>query len=119
MNGRMNTPLTSQLLFAVAAFLGAIGQYLYKSGADRATGGVLSYLLNARLTGGVVCYVVVMVLFVAAFKRGGALSTLYPIYASTFIWAVLISRVAYGTPVKPVAIAGMFLLVGGMYLLGK
>jgi hypothetical protein len=105
MNGRMNTPLTSQLLFAVAAFLGAIGQYLYKSGADRATGGVLSYLLNARLTGGVVCYVVVMVLFVAAFKRGGALSTLYPIYASTFIWAVLISRVAYGTPVKPVAIA--------------
>ncbi len=27
-----------------------------------------------------------MVLFVAAFKRGGSLAVLYPIYASTFIW---------------------------------
>ncbi len=79
------TPLSSIVMFLIAALLGAAGQYLYKSGADRASGAVASYLLNARLWGGVICYVAVMVLFVAAFRRGGQLSVLYPLYASTFI----------------------------------
>jgi hypothetical protein len=104
--------------FLVAALLGALGQYLYKSGADRAGGGVLSYLLNARLLGGVACYVAVMALFVAGFRRGGALSVLYPLYASTFIWGALIALWAYGTPIRPVNVAGMTLLVLGMYLMG-
>jgi hypothetical protein len=32
-----------------------------------------------------------MTLFVAAFRKGGALTLLYPIYASTFIWAALLA----------------------------
>ncbi len=115
----MDTPAISIFLFALAAVFGAVGQYLYKSGADQATGSLSSYLLNLRLLGGVACYVAVMVLFVAAFKRGGALATLYPIYASTFIWAALIAVWAYGTPIKPVNVGGMLLLVGGMYLMGR
>ena len=59
------------------------------------------------------------VLFVAAFKRGGKLTVLYPIYASTFIWAAVISLVAYGTPIRPLNIVGMALLVAGMFLMGK
>lgn len=115
----MKTPAVSILLFLLAALLGAVGQFLYKSGAERAGGSALSYLLNVRLLGGVACYVAVMVLFVAAFKRGGALTTLYPVYASTFVFAALIAWWAYGTPIKPVNIGGMLLLVSGMYLLGK
>ncbi|HKQ46889.1 MAG TPA: hypothetical protein VJZ71_02330 [Phycisphaerae bacterium] len=115
----MATPASSILYFAIAAILGALGQYLYKSGADQASGAIGSYLFNLRLAGGVLCYVAVMVLFVAAFKRGGALATLYPIYASTFIWAAVIARAAYGTPIKPANIGGMILLVGGMYLMGR
>jgi multidrug transporter EmrE-like cation transporter len=106
-------------MFAFAALLGAVGQYLYKSGAERAGGSVASYLVNARLLGGVVCYVGVMVLFVAAFKRGGSMTVLYPLYASTFVWAAVIGLVAYGTPIKPVHVAGMALLVAGMYLMGR
>ena len=41
-----------------------------------------------------------MVLFVAAFKRGGAMSVLYPIYASTFIWAALIAWLAFHEPIR-------------------
>lgn len=115
----MSTPITSVVLFAIAAFMGALGQFLYKSGADRASGGIVSYLVNARLLGGVVCYIAVMVLFVAAFKRGGFLTVLYPIYASTFIWAAVIARFAYQTPIQPVNMAGMLLLVVGMYLMGR
>jgi hypothetical protein len=114
----METPLSSVAFFLVAAVLGALGQYLYKSGADEAEGGVWSYLLNLRLLGGVVCYVAVMVLFVAAFKQGGSLTVLYPLYATTFIWAAVIALLAYETPIRPVNVAGMALLVVGMYLMG-
>lgn len=115
----MKTPLISIIMFLVAAALGALGQFLYKSGADQASGGISSYLLNPRLLGGVGCYIAVMVLFVAAFKKGGELNVLYPIYASTFIWGALIALWAYGAEIKPVNIGGMALLVGGMYLMGK
>lgn len=90
-----STPVSSVVLFIVAAILGAVGQFLYKAGADLATGGPITYIANLRIIGGVICYTAVMVLFVAAFKRGGSLAVLYPIYASTFIWAALIARVAY------------------------
>jgi len=114
----MKTPLSSIVLFALAAVLGAAGQFLYKTGAGRITSSPWSFF-NLWLLGGVVCYIAVMVIFVAAFKRGGELSVLYPIYASTFIWAALISLFAYGTQIKSVNVAGMALLVAGMYLMGK
>ncbi len=106
------------MFFFIAAIFGAIGQYLYKEGAE-SSGSIASYLTNPKLLGGVFCYLAVMVLFVAAFKKGGALTVLYPIYASTFIWAALIAMLAYGTPIKPINIAGMVLIMGGMYLMGK
>jgi multidrug transporter EmrE-like cation transporter len=115
----MTTPAISIVFFLAAALLGALGQYLYKSGADLATGTVASYIVNPRLLGGVICYVAVMVLFVAAFKKGGSLTVLYPIYATTFIWAALLALLVYETPIKAVNVAGMGLLVIGMYLMGK
>ena len=115
----MHTPVSSVGLFLAAALLGAWGQFLYKSGAERATGGLSSYLLNPRILGGVICYVAVMVLFVTAFKRGGELTVLYPVYASTFIWAALIAVCAYGTPIRPINVLGMACVVVGMFLMGR
>jgi len=60
-----------------------------------------------------------MVLFVAAFKRGGALSVLYPVYATTFIFAALIAWWAFGTPIKAPNLLGMALLIAGMYFMGR
>lgn len=106
-------------MFIVAALVGAVGQFLYKTGADASDGSLRGYLLNGRIALGVLCYVAVMVLFVAAFKKGGELAVLYPLYASTFIWGALIALLAFGTPIRPVNIAGMALLIAGMYLMGK
>jgi hypothetical protein len=113
------TPISSVLMFLCAATLGALGSYLYKSGADAADGTLAGYLANPRLLAGVVCYVAVMVLFVAAFRRGGALAVLYPTYASTFIFGALIARWAYGTPITGANAMGMLLLIAGMYLMGR
>lgn len=114
----MNTPVASILMFLAASLIGAAGQFLYKSGAESAGGSVVSYLLNVRILAGVLCYVAVMILFVAAFKKGGELSVLYPIYATTFIWAALIGLAAYGTPISFVNVLGMVLVVAGMLLMG-
>ena len=115
----MNTPFTSIVFFLIASFLGALGQYLYKSGADSADNSLLSYLANYRILLGVGCYAGVMMLFVAAFRKGGSLTVLYPIYATTFIWAAVIALWAYGTPIKSVNIIGMAVLILGMYLMGR
>ncbi|MEM6312873.1 MAG: hypothetical protein AAF743_02250 [Planctomycetota bacterium] len=114
----MRAQVIPVLLFAVAALAGAVGQLLYKRGADAAGGSVASYF-NLPILAGVVCYVSVMVLFVAAFKRGGEPAVLYPVYASTFVWAALISWWLGGPAVRPVHVAGMLCLVAGMYLMGR
>jgi multidrug transporter EmrE-like cation transporter len=113
------TPTVSIVMFCIAALLGAVGQYLYKSGAGTSDGTAAGYLLNWRILIGVTCYIAVMILFVAAFRVGGELSVLYPIYASTFIWGALIGLWAYGSPISVVNIAGMALLILGMYLMGR
>ncbi|MCX7017291.1 MAG: hypothetical protein NTW86_32805 [Candidatus Sumerlaeota bacterium] len=114
----MKTPAISVFMFLLASLFGALGQFLYKSGAERADHGLWSCLANLRILGGVACYVLVMALFVGAFRKGGALSVLYPVYATTFIWAALIGLWVYGVPIRPVNVAGMILLVGGMFLMG-
>lgn len=105
--------------FVIAAFLGAIGQFLYKTGATKTDASLGSFLLNPFIWLGVICYISVMVLFLCAFKKGGSLTVLYPIYATTFIWASLIAYYAFGTPIKLINIVGMLILILGMYLLGK
>lgn len=114
------TPMMSIVLFVIAAIAGAVGQFLYKSGAEMAArSAAWTGYFNWRIALGVLCYTAVMVLFVAAFRRGGSLAVLYPIYASTFIWAALIGWWAYGEPIRPVNVAGMLVLVLGMYLMGR
>lgn len=113
------TPPLSIALFAVAAFVGALGQLLYKTGADRLDGTAAGVLLNAPLLGGIACYIAVMGLFVAAYRIGGSPAVLYPVYASTFAWAAVLVWMGGGAPIRPVHVAGMALLVGGMFLLGR
>ena len=115
----MKTSPAAVVLFAIAAFVGALGQFLYKSGAEKAEASLCGYFLNIRLLGGVICYIAVMVLFVAAFKRGGALTVLYPIYASTFIWAAVMAWFIYDQPIRAANVGGMILLLAGMYLMGR
>ena len=114
-----NTPVASVVMFVVASFFGALGQYLYKTGVASSAEGLLSHLTNPRIIGGIICYGIVMILFVSAFKRGGSRAVLYPAYATTFIWGALISHYAFGTEIKLINIAGMATMVLGMFLMGQ
>lgn len=112
------TPMISVYCVLIASILGALGQYLFKAGTDRSTVGPLMFLLSPWALTGMLCYVLVMFLFTYAFRQGGTVTVLYPIYATTFIWAAVIARVIYHHPIRPVHILGMILLLGGRYLMG-
>lgn len=113
----LKTPVLSIVFVAIASLLGAVGQFLFKSATETGKG-FPALLLNPRILAGLACYLTVMVLFVDAFKRGGSVTVLYPVYASTFIWAAVIGWLVYQQPILPVHVAGMALLVAGMFLMG-
>lgn len=72
----------------IAAIIGAVGQYLYKLGGQKI--GVVPINQNWQILVGVCLFCLVMVLLILSFKLGGRLSTTYPMYATTFVWATLI-----------------------------
>lgn len=113
------TPLLSIFFFLLASALGALGQFLYRAGSQTLSSGISGYFMNWRLLGGIACYIAVMILFVQAFKRGGSVRVLYPIYATTFIWAALISRFTLGSPIRAPHVLGMLLLLAGIYMMSS
>jgi len=107
------------LLFTFAAFLGALGQYFYKTGAEQCGGNIVLWFSNYRILIGILCYVAIMFLFLLAFRMGGALTVLYPVYATTFIWALLIGAFLLGERVSLINIIGALLIICGIYLIAK
>jgi drug/metabolite transporter (DMT)-like permease len=97
-----------------ASVLGAVGPHLFKAGADRARSGVLALFASPWVWAGMACYVLVMLLFTFAFRRGGTVAVLYPLYATTFVWAALIGVWLGGPPIRAVNVLGMVLLVAGV-----
>ena len=116
----METPFKSIMLFLIASVIGAIGQFLYKEGAPNATGkNLMSFIANWRILIAVVCYIGVMVLFVAAFRIGGEMTVLYPMYASTFVWALLIGVLFLKEPLSIYKLCGVAMIMGGMFLIAR
>lgn len=106
-------------MFLVASVLGAVGQYLYKEGAQTIGRGLAPWLLNWRILAGVICYLVVTLFFISAFRAGGELTVLYPLYASTFIWALLMGVLLLGESISVAKLLGIVLIIGGMALIAR
>ena len=112
------TPLSAIGCVLAASVLGAAGQFLFKTASERASGGVIKFFFNPWVIAGMCCYLAVMGLFNVAFRKGGTVPVLYPVYASTFIWAALMALALYHDPIRPINVVGMALLVLGMLLMG-
>jgi multidrug transporter EmrE-like cation transporter len=112
------TPAIAILCVLLASLLGAAGQFLFKLAADRGGAATFGFLFTPWAIAGVVCYFTVMLLFSFAFRRGGTVTVLYPIYASTFIWAAVMAWAFYNQPIRPIHVAGMVLLIVGMLCMG-
>jgi len=112
------TPLVALVCVLAASLLGAAGQFLFKAAAHRGGPSPLGFLATPWAFAGLACYVAVMMLFSYAFRRGGTVTVLYPLYASTFLWAALMAWAIYGQPIRLIHVAGMALVVVGMVCMG-
>lgn len=102
------------ILNLVAAVVGAAGQALYQVGGLQL--GSVPLWKNVPLFLGMILFCAVMVLFVVAFKMGGKLSVVYPIYATTFVWGTLIAVYFRGESISAMQIAGLVVIIAGVSL---
>lgn len=77
------------LLSLVAAFFGAWAQFFYKNAAAKLFS--VHIIKNYHLYFGLISFFVVLVLFMTAFRLGGRMLVIYPVYATTYIWNGIIA----------------------------
>lgn len=100
------------ILNLIAAVVGAVGQWLYKMGANQL--GHIPLFKNWQLFVGMILFCLVMGLFIFAFKLGGRLSVVYPVYATTFVWGMLIAINIDHEPWAKTQVLGVGLVVLGV-----
>lgn len=99
-----------------AAVLGALGQWMYKSGSQSlAAGAGVSW----KLLAGVLLFCGVMVCFVMAYKAGGKISVVYPFYATTFIWGAVIAVAIEKEPFQWGAVLGTAVIILGLVIIAQ
>jgi drug/metabolite transporter (DMT)-like permease len=100
----------------IAAVLGAAANWLYKKAALRFF--EIPVWKNLPFFLGILCFVLVLVLFIAAFRNGGRLLVVYPAYATTYIWALVLASVVEREPISPWQIGGILSIILGVCMIG-
>lgn len=112
----------SFLLMLLCTVFGATAQILIKTGANGAPSDpvqiLVSMLTNPYLFIGYSCYAVSTVLMTLALRHA-ELSMLYPVLALTFVWVAILSVVVFQEQMGPLRLAGIFLVVAGVAVLGR
>ena len=121
----MRTPIANMLLVLLAAFVGSFGAVFLKSGAAELRKGWLNLVFsedppffNWRLASGVSLYLLSSYFFVLGIRPPGELSVLYPMVSLGYIFTLLWSRIFFHEPLTRVKIAGLFIIVAGVFFVG-
>lgn len=94
------------------------GQILYKFGANNLSFSFFSILTNIPLIAGVACYGVGLIFLLLAL-RGGELTVLYPIIATSYVWVSLASPFFFSTDyMTQMKWGGVFIIILGVSLIG-
>jgi len=109
----MNTQSWTIGLVFFCAFLGAIGQLLFKLGSTSVSFNLFSWITNIKVIGGMLLYAVSAVLFIIALKHGN-LSVLYPLIATSYIWVAIFSVKFLGEPFSLAKWIGIALIIAGV-----
>ncbi len=110
----MKTKIWAIMLILFIACSNAFALYFIKRGTEDFS---IAMLYSWQLYLGLGLMVFNAILMIIAF-RGGKLSVLYPLLATTYIWITLISMFLYGEDISPVKWAGIGLIVIGVGLIG-
>ena len=97
-----------------ASMLGAIGQILFKKGADNFQLS-LELIKNYWFIGGAVLYLTALIITMFAYKQG-SVSVLYTLIAFSYIWVMLLAAIFLKEPLSAFKILGGIVIIGGIAL---
>jgi len=86
----METKLWAIGLVILGTLVGAFAALLFKQGSKKVSFNIKSFIKNKKLMLGFLFYGISTLIFIPAL-RGGELSVLYPLVATSYIWVSLLS----------------------------
>ncbi len=113
----MQTKLWAVLTVIFTTLLTSIGQILYKKAADALVLTPIGLITNIYLIVGVAVYAIAGILVIIAL-RGGEVSVLYPIIATSYIWVSFLSIYFLGESMNSWKWLGITTIFFGIVLIG-
>lgn len=113
----MATKLWAMGVVLFCTLLTSTAQIFYKFGAEKLEFNFISLLTNSELLMGILLYAVGGVLLILSF-RGGEVSVLYPIIATSYIWVSFLSIYFLNESMNFYKWLGVFTIVSGIILIG-
>jgi len=113
----MATKLWAMGLVLFCTLLTSSGQLFWKFGSEKLSFNILSIITNVPLLIGLSLYAIGGILIIISF-RGGEVTTLYPIIATSFIWVSFLSIYFLNESMNIFKWVGVFTIIGGIVLIG-
>lgn len=113
----MATQLWAMGLVVLAATIGSLGPIYLKRSAKDFSFNLKKLITNRNLIIGLIFYGIGTILFIPAL-RGGELSVLYPLVATTYIWVSLLSVKMLGEKMNKFKWLGIAVIIVGIAFIG-
>ncbi|MFH1510780.1 MAG: EamA family transporter [Candidatus Woesearchaeota archaeon] len=104
-------------LMFLCTFLTSVAQFFYKKAAMQLSFSISGILFNMPLYIGAGLYILGALLMLVAL-RGGDLSSLYPVIATSFIWVTLLSAYLLHEHVSITKYIGIASIMAGISMIG-
>ena len=114
----MATKLWAVLTIFFTTILTSTAQILWKIGSASLEFNVISIIANYYIMGGLILYVIGGSLMVISF-RGGEVSVLYPIIATSYVWVTFLSNIFLEENLGIVKLLGVSMIMLGIACIGK
>jgi len=113
----MPTKLWAMGIIFASTLLTSTAQLFWKFGSNKLEFNILSAITNIELITGILLYAIAGILLILSF-RGGEVSVLYPIFATSYIWVSFLSIYFLGEIMNPYKWIGISAIVAGIVLIG-
>ncbi len=113
----MATKLWAMGVVLFCTLLTSAAQIFYKFAVETLEWNIMSIITNLNLLTGMALYLIGAVLLILSF-RGGEVSVLYPIIATSYIWVSFLSVYFLNEIMNVFKWVGVFTIVAGIALIG-
>ncbi len=115
---KRKTPTWAIVLVLFCTILTTAAQVSWKYASQSFSFEPIAFILNYYMWLGFVFYGIGAALLLLALRHG-ELSTLYPLFTTTYVWVAIVSITVLGEELNLLKISGIFVIITGIVLIGK